>query len=374
MNEIEKIPEVENFLNGLIAKSTKLSYKSNLKIYFNVIQADPNHYFDGKRDYEGDVREFWNSLIHKPACSRNGRMNTIKMFLEDNDIEFAGSFWRKLRRHVKGNRPVTLDRSPTRQELKQILLHGNVQARALFLMSSSSGMRISEILQLKSTDIERDKEPVLIKVRAEYTKTNEPRICFISNEAKEALEVWLKERNEYLSKAVEKTNHLHPKPLNDPTIFPIGTCKAGMLWRDMIIKAELNERDPTTNRYVLHINSLRKYFMSRMEMEVSKNIVEGLAGHAGYLSQAYRRYNQEQLAEFYKKGVHTILVFDVPFDSSDLEERLAEKDEEIFYMKKEMKVLMERQERLEMLDNRFTKILGDKDVQKLMIQKLKKIV
>jgi hypothetical protein len=47
---------------------------------------------------------------------------------------------------------------------------------------------------------------------------------------------------------------------------------------------------------------LRKFFSSQMRLVVPVDIVEGLMGHSGYLSDAYRRYTRKQVEEFYRKG------------------------------------------------------------------------
>jgi len=39
------------------------------------------------------------------------------------------------------------------------------------------------------------------------------------------------------------------------------------------------------------------------------DIVEGLMGHEGYLTEVYRRYSEEDLAKFYLRGEPSILIF-----------------------------------------------------------------
>ena len=71
-----------------------------------------------------------------------------------------------------------------------------IHGKALTLILASSGMRVGESVRLKLSDIEFDRDPVRIKIRAKYTKTGKRRITFISPEAKEAVEEW---SSEYVS-------------------------------------------------------------------------------------------------------------------------------------------------------------------------------
>ena len=377
--------KIEEFLEDYPSSSTRNAYKAHLNKFFNAIEADPEQYFDNGRDYEQDVKTFWKAIIDEPPCTRNMRISCIRTFLIENDVAIKTKVWKNFRKRAKGNRPVTQDLVPTNAQLKKILAHAGVKERALFLIASSSGMRIDEILHLKESDIDLDSKPVKINIRGETTKTGNPRIAFMSEEAKTHLEEWLKVRKEYLRVSVKRANFKHyTKTADNPYIFPFTYATAHVIWNRLTRKAGFTEREERTNRHKMHIHTLRKYYRTRMSLEIPVDVVEALMGHEGYLTIAYRRYSQEQLAELYEKAVHTIAVFDLPADTTDLEERLAEKDEEIYYLKKEMKEVkadmeqrqkqeQEQRQRLEKIDSRFSEVLKDKDVQRLLIQKLKKL-
>ena len=77
---------------------------------------------------------------------------------------------------------------PTNNQLKKILSHGKAIERALFLIASSSGIRIDTLLQLEPSDIDMNNSPVKITIPGRITKSGNPRISFMSDEAKTALE------------------------------------------------------------------------------------------------------------------------------------------------------------------------------------------
>ena len=247
-------------------------------------------------------------------------------------MEPSNKFWKGLRKSKKdkGNRPITLDRSPTRKELRRIILEGRPMARAMFLIASSSGMRIGEILQLLPEDVILKHDPPMINIRAEYTKTGAPRTVFISNEALEALEAWYNKRDSWIETATKKLGAIRIYDYSkDPRIFPIHRSMCSVMWNNMLRKANLDERDLTTGTRKLHIHTLRKYFRTNLTYAgMPLDVVEALMGHSGYLTDAYQRYSIEQLAEMYKKAVNSISIFEdeVGLDNIQEEQKILKEE------------------------------------------------
>jgi len=219
-------------------------------------------------------------------------------------------------------------------------------------------MRIDEVLQLIQDDIDMDNTPVKINIRGTTTKSGNPRLSFISNEAKEALEEWLKVRDDYLLTSyrrsrnkiskegkklfvVEKRNErLFPKLFvvekRNERLFPFTYAPTRKAWINLILKSGFDKKDPTTKRYRTHIHVLRKYFRTRMALEIPVDVVEALMGHEGYLTQAYRQYSEEQLGELYNKAVHNVNVFEIQPDLSGINQELDDVKRENIRMKQEM--------------------------------------
>ena len=91
-----------------------------------------------------------------------------------------------------------------------------------------------------------------------------------------------------------------------------------------------------------------------MKLELPETIVEALAGHSKYLSDAYRRYTLEELGELYKKGEHTIAVFESKPDLSAVHEQMKEKDQRI----------AELERKIEEFDRDLRKLIIDRVVEK----------
>lgn len=315
---------------------TQRNYRWILNEYFREIKQDPNTYIQKDKDYREEIKNWWeNHLIEVPK-TRNTKLGVVKSFLEYHDIVYPKNFWIERRREKKGRRAATLDRVPTEKEFKTILLHGDVKDKALFLFLSTSGMRIDEVLKIKPNMMDLEHNPPIIRLPGSITKSGDPRITFITPEAKSYVLEWLKLRKAYIHRAIKRTGHICTKNPDDDRVFPFSYDVAWTRWKYLIKKTGLDQQDETTGRYVLHIHCLRKYFMSQLKLEIPAVIPEALAGHEQYLDEAYRRYTQEQLGEIYKKGMHRLTVFEATPDLADINKQLAEKDERIEELEKKM--------------------------------------
>jgi len=309
--------KVKIFLESYDNIGTRRNLSNTIKLFFGSIyeEATPENldemaekYFSTERDYEKDVRNFLQSLNGSAPLTIRLKLSSIKSFLIENEVELSLKFWRNANRKVKGSRALTLDRIPTKTELKQILMHMPIQGKTLYLILESSGMRIGELLKSNIDDLYLNEEPARIQIRGEVTKTGNSRHAFFSSEAKEAVTEWLKVREDYLSAAIGKS-HLYDKVSDDPRLFPFNSSTAYCLWKNALHKAGLNGRDKSTNREKLHPHVLRKFFRTRLPSVIPVDVVEALMGHEGYLTEVYRKYTVEDLAKFYLKGEPALLVF-----------------------------------------------------------------
>lgn len=350
--------KIEEFLLNYTAKSTVRTYRSFLKRYFNVIDADPNSYFSKDGDYQQDVKLFWRDLQSQPPKTIFSGLSAVRVFLSENEIELPMKFWRNLRNRTKGNRAVTDDIIPTPKQLKKILDHGDVRGQSFFLSMVSSGLRIGELCQIKLNDVDFSTEPTTISVRAEYTKTGNKRKAFISKEATEKMKAWLKHRDSYLNAAVKRAkvfeayyNRENKKTTDDKRIYPFSTGTARDVWNRLLENSEFNDKDETTKFYKMHPHVLRKYFRTYMTASgVPLDVVESLMGHEGYLTECYRKYNMDQLREMYLQGELAVTVFEGKADLTELNKSMNEKDAQI-------KELLERQKimelKMDIMENRL---------------------
>jgi len=304
------------WLETYSSPNTVRAYKWGLQQFFECLgfkgslEENAEAYFKEKRNYEEDVKTYFASLKGKPPKSVNICLTSVKMFLMENGVELPALFWRRLQGRNKGKRALMLDKVPSNAELRRILSHMDVKGKSLFLVLASSGMRIGEALKLKVEDVDLTSDPARINIRGEYTKTGNPRVAFISSEAKEFLQEWLKIRNSELETAIKRSRF--EKAKEDTRIWAFETTTAYYIWRSAIAKSGFANKFQYNNgleRFTVHPHVLRKFFRTRMATVVPVDVVEALMGHEGYLTEVYRRYSLEDLAKFYKQGEHTLLVF-----------------------------------------------------------------
>jgi len=340
---------IETFLNsGYYQPTTKNVYKSSLKEYFKVINKTPENYFKQKQEeYKQDIMTYFRYLTENNSHSIKNKISCIKSFLIHNEIELKTRVWLKIIKS-QPTRPISIDKKPTKQIIKEILAHATAKDKAWILLALTSGMRIKEILNLKITEIElTGKEPYTINI-SPNTKTKNRRIAFTNEESKQAINQWLKIRTQYIKAKKNRGTHLKKHTINQTKtnkIFPFTYETTRTIWENLLKKSGHDQQDKNTsrNRYIYRIHTLRKYFKSTINHvpEIPEMIAETLLGHEEYLKQAYTRYEPEEIREFYKKAIHELNIYGTTTDLTetnkqikDLYNKISEQQELIEIMKK----------------------------------------
>ena len=316
---------IEDFISELRTTSTKSTYRAGIYAFLDwkygrvrkdrkATPEDMQRYEDlaaqclSGSGYAGDLRKYAASMQDIPPKTAAIRLTGIKEYLLFNDIEFSEKETRLIRSRMPRGGARTIEKDLDHDTLQTILTHADVKGRALILFMLSSGMRIGETLQLRIPDVNLDTDPAEVTIRQEITKNRRQRYTFISREAATALREWLKVRPAYLEAARNRNAGFvrqgigSVKSLNDPRLFPFTSHIAQSMWRTCLKNANLTCIDEETCRSQIHYHQLRKFFRSQMALSCPVDIVEALMGHEGYLTQAYRRFTREQMADYYRKG------------------------------------------------------------------------
>jgi integrase len=317
------ISAVYHFIDFIYGKQRKLyrvSDDERVK-YEKLI----DRYLKEKRNYSEDMANFVVSLHGRPPLSARHIFTFTKEFFNYHNKELPSKDLKFIRNKLPKGNARTIDKDMDIETIRVILQHLDVKGRALILVLASSGMRINEALSVTLDDVDLKSKPSCITVRGETSKTGDTRITFISAEATQAVNEWLKVRADYIRSSVNRNNGLVKSGRgksktddDDGRLFPFSDQNASVLWETALTKADLLSRDKTTNRKQLHYHQFRKFFISQLSLIVSKEIAEMLAGHAGYLTGAYRRYTKKQLAEEYLKGQH-LLTIQTPKELQEME-------------------------------------------------------
>lgn len=325
--------KIENFLSLYPKQNTKTTYRAGIYAFFDSIYGRvrkgrraskeekgeyeklAERYFKEDRNHFEDLLRFVVSLNSSPPIGARAKIAAVKEFLTYYGVEFTQKQLKILSTKMsKGKTGRTAEKDIDIDILRKIITHMDLKGRALVLVLVSSGMRIGEALQVRLSDVDLSKTPAKIIVRGEYTKSGDTRTVFISREAKEALEEWLKVRDNYLKSAKNRNKGLvkkaeaKEKSTDDDRVFPFSDRNVREMWERALKKAGLWSKDSSTGFTQIRIHALRKFFRSQLALAVPVDIVEALMGHEGYLTEVYRRYTERQMAEYYLKGEHLLTI------------------------------------------------------------------
>ena len=346
-------------------------------------------YLKEKRNYSEDMAGFVVSLQSRPPLSARQTFTFAKEFFNHYDLELPAKDLKFIRHKLPKGNVRTIEKDMDTDTIRTILQHLDVKGRALVLVLASSGMRINEALTVSLEDINFKSKPAVITIRGENSKTGDNRITFLSSEATQAVNEWLKVRSEYIRTSATRNNGLVKSGRgnlktgeDDGRLFPFSDQNASALWDNALQKAEILTRDKTTNRKQLHYHQLRKFFISQLSLIISKEIAETLAGHNGYLTGSYRRYTKKQLAEEYLKGEH-LLTIQAPKEIQEIESEFRAKMQthseiienivkENILLKQEISKIKEEQEKIRATSELIQALISqDTEAQEIFKQLLK---
>jgi integrase len=243
--------------------NTLKTIRTGIKKFFSVIHKNPDTYFKNK-DYEdfettveNDIKLFYSKIQSNAPTTISQYISAVKSYLEENKIYLHEQrFWKKFRRKLPKNKPVLLDRIPTMDEIRKILLRCDPLERTIILCLLSSGMRIDELLKIEEKHVNFESKPTEIIIPHTIAKNKQQRIVFISEEATESLKDWLKQR---IKKLISQMLKEHRKTV--PKYFLLTTQHS----KKDIIKFLMNSKNNllknvqiqvTTNYIYTHLENI----------------------------------------------------------------------------------------------------------------------
>lgn len=239
---------------------------------------------DAQKDYTIEIlQEYINHLNEKnlQPYTIKAYVGHAKRYLQYHRIKIYDEDLRLLeypRQNHEEKHPLTKD------EIKKLLDNASEKRKALYLVMSSSGMRIEETVALRKRDFDLSGPRIKITIPAKFTKTKKSRITFVSKEAEPYLKSILDKIG--IDDIVFGSN---PSPyaskINEELHFTRTRKKAG-----------LTERyDSGTHKITLQ--SFRSWFISKCN-RVEADFGHLLAGHELYMKR-YDRWSEEEKLKKY---------------------------------------------------------------------------
>ena len=265
-------------------------------------------------------------------------MRIVKVFFQDQGVKVPDEAWKKIRRRgfmPKRTRAETKDKKPTKQMLKKILNYADIKARSMILFLISSGARIGETLQLVKDDFDFNSDPPRVHIRAKITKGGVgERTTYFSYEAREAIQDWLNIKDGLTKRGTYGD-------YSGERVFSWGKSTSQFMWNMACDKAGIGTKDKRTGRRIYHIHSLRKFFRTKIGLDL--DVTHALMGHTEYLDDSYLRLEEEgEIASAYLEAMPNVSVYAV-------------QSEEVKDIEKENQELKERLDRLERENNAMMK-------------------
>lgn len=339
---------IEDFQNGRARRSEKTAVlygvavrQMALRLGFETPDKMIEVMKSGKLDPITALDRFVQSLVDAKRAPKTilTYYAAGKSFLDYEEIPYDE---KKLKKRVflPQDYEVSVDRTPTREELERTLESSTLKVKALVTTLVSSGLRIGELANLKIGQIDFSKPPAKITIAAKETKSKRARFSFMSNEAAYHLKQLLGDKknnaNDYVFSRMNKPDE--PADIDGLT---------DQITR-ALSRAKLRYKiEPESARYAIHIHSLRKFFFSKcLSSGIDRGIVEGWMGHRYALDGAYLRLGDDYLANEYLKAMPSLTIETAyrtiqNHDSvQEMQKRLDDKDREV-------KELQERIDKLE---------------------------
>lgn len=299
--------------------------KRNVEERINEIEEGIERYFNelNDRNFTNDFKTFINWARKEGYANLTIRRmsNNVKVFfaMQDHRCNINDKVWATIKRNIlpKSKRPATQDKILKKEQLKKVLHHLPIIAKALALFLLSTGARIGAATQLKMVDINLYSDPPEVNIREKYTKGEVGgRVMWFSEEARDVIIEWHKIRT-----FKKKCGGFGP--FDETLVFNITENAFCKMWNRALKRADggrvppvLAKRDPSTKTriHIYHVHTLRKFFRTNMGLaHVPDMVVHAWMGHQAYLN-TYDVLGIEQMAEIYKDHMNVVTVYEVGVD------------------------------------------------------------
>jgi len=288
---------IPQFLSRFEKLNTKTGYTVSLNQFFDgFAKMTPDAYFSDGRNAEQDLHEFKAHLKARGLAPKSveSKIGAVFSYFLANRV-ITRELWKELNLQ---NQSKVQDRVPSAKELKQIIMQTDIRGKALFLTLASSGMRLGDALSIQMDDrffVNLRKNPPRIWLHCE--KVNTDYYAFITDETRDAIQGWLKYRNQWIKTAVRNSNGYKTENGQDYRLFPFSGFSANRLWNLALQKAGLTVIDKSTQqeRRTLHLHTLRKFNRTVTGQTLSHDISEALLCHLTGLTKTYFRPDGDQV-------------------------------------------------------------------------------
>jgi len=309
--------QFRDFIGELNSPLTVNGYMAAVMLFMNMIYRKDNltreayivmmeAYLEEERSYLQDFNQYREFIKMKAPRTIRSYMYSIKNIIETcKDIEFTKNQNSKFKNLLRGTRkPITQDSILDHSMIRKILVHASPMARAVILIQLSSGIRIGELNQLRLTEFDMNNRSITIPHWA--AKDKEQRTSFFTEEAAEALQMWLAYKPAYLERMKKQCVHIPLRKNDNVFNMSITSIREGV--EKAIQGAGLKVVDKYTRRMTITTHSFRKFFITQLKLTMQNDGVEKLAGHELPYESAYFRMSDADMMKEYRKHEQVLYI------------------------------------------------------------------
>jgi integrase len=170
----------------------------------------------------------------------------------------------------------------------------DVHGRAIISFLISTGCRADETCNILLSDVSGD----VVTIRNEIAKGGHGGKVYLTIEAREFMDIWLREREDYIRiadarmKPLVKKCHAKQRPVKDQRLFAISYTSLNKKWARLY-----DSVDGSTGKYHREntIHSCRKFFRTAAAQGgMHPDLVTGLMRQTGYLDSTYVRMTEDE--------------------------------------------------------------------------------
>jgi integrase len=227
------------------------------------------------------------------------RLSVLRGFFQENGVTFSGMEIRVLkapRKEDHDDKPLAL------LTLQKMVDLANPHLKAMIVCLISTGMRPGELVNIKVNNVAGDRA----EIPNEIAKGKRGGLAYLTAEAREFLDLWLKERDTYITRADAKAQRLgHPRPARDERLFAISySAFHGSFTR--LYRLVDGEKGKYRARITPH--SCRRYFRTNAVKSMGLDVVEKILRHEGYLTGSYVRLTDEETRRAFHAGEDVLYI------------------------------------------------------------------
>ena len=282
----------------------------------------------------------WNISRKAGAYTIRTRFSIIRSFLYYLGIKTNPQDIKQL---LKFPKKISEERYPIKkEEIGNLVLAypRNPKRQALYLACSSSGMRIGEALQIQKKDLDCTFERIMIRVKADYTKTKRGITTFVSKECQEEMMIYLQSLDDDDYVFTNSKAKIKNKVRTEGMAFTTARNALGY-----------NEKYPSNGFSKITSHSFRAFFFTAATRKHDENYAHKMTGHGGYLMQ-YDRLTDDEKLKLYLELEPDLVVFDQTKNELEIK-KLQIENQTIDELRTEVKNMRESQARQDklILDN-----------------------